>query len=68
MRKLSTGQRKALSEFFNTIAAAWFSGGIVAPFFARVTPAEKMIFFVSGFAFSYIFLNFSLLFVKEIKP
>lgn len=33
MRKLKESQIKGLSEFLNTVAAAWFSAGVVTPFF-----------------------------------
>lgn len=67
MDKMSIGQLKALSEFFNTIAAAWFTGGIIAPFFAKVSLLEKILFFVIVAGFSYAFLNISLFFVKEVE-
>lgn len=67
MKEFSIGQLKALSQFFDTIAAAWFSGGIIAPFFARVSLVEKLSFFVTGFIFSYMFLNISLFFVREVE-
>jgi len=35
VRKLKPSQLKVLSEFFNTVAAAWFSAGIISPFFVK---------------------------------
>ena len=67
MPKFSKGQLKALSEFFNTIATAWFSGGVIAPFFAKVGLLEKLIFFVFGAGFAYVFLSISLFFAQEIN-
>lgn len=67
MRRFSTGQLKALSEYFNTVATTWFSAGVIAPFFAKVSFLERTIFFLAGFAMSYIFLNLSLFFVKEVN-
>ena len=67
MEKLSHGQLKVVSEFFNTIAAAWFTGGIVAPFFTKSSLSEKLLFFAAGFTFSYVFLSFAILLVKGVK-
>lgn len=35
MKNLTPSQLKSLSEFFNTIAAAWFSAGIISPLFIK---------------------------------
>ncbi len=35
VKKLSSSQLKGLSEFANKIAAAWFTAGIISPFFTR---------------------------------
>jgi hypothetical protein len=35
MKKLRPSQLKALSEFLNTIAAAWFSAGVISPLFIK---------------------------------
>jgi len=35
MKKLRQSQLKALSEFLNTIAAAWFSAGVISPLFIK---------------------------------
>jgi len=67
MKKFSIGQLRALSDFFNTLAAAWFTTGVIAPFFAKPTFVEKMTFFMAGLIMSYIFLNFSLFVASELK-
>ena len=67
MKTLSVGQLKALSEFFNTIAAGWFSGGIIAPLFSQVSSLEKLAFFVVGATLSYWFLKLSLAVVEDVK-
>ena len=36
MKDLNPRQLKALSEFFNTIAAAWFSAGVISPIFSGI--------------------------------
>jgi len=67
VRRYSSGQLKALSEYFNTIAAAWFTAGIITPFFSNAPFLERIIFSISGFAMSYIFLSFSLFFARKVK-
>ena len=66
-RKLSKGEVRILAEFFYTIAAGWFSGGIIAPFFSKVTLEEKLLYFLIGFILAYLFLVISLSFAKEVK-
>lgn len=68
MREFSIGQLKTLSEYFNMIAAAWFTAGIISPFFSKAVPLEKALFSIAGLGVSYVFLNFSLFFAKEVNP
>jgi len=35
MKNLKPSQLKALSDFLNTIAAAWFSAGVISPLFIK---------------------------------
>lgn len=35
MKNLSLGQLRSLSDFFNTMAVAWFTAGIISPFFFK---------------------------------
>lgn len=67
MRILTRGEYNVLSDFFNNISVAWFTGGIVAPFFSKTFAVEKMLFLISGFGLSYLFLNLSLLFAREAR-
>jgi len=66
MREWSVGQLRALSDFFNMVAVAWFTGGVITPFFARVLPAERWVFLMIGFVCAYICLNISLSFAEEV--
>lgn len=66
MGNLSPGQLRALSDFFNTIAAAWFTGGVITPLFAKVSQIERFVLFVLGLGLSYIFLHLSLSTAKEV--
>lgn len=56
IRKSTTTQLTILANYFMTIAAAWFTAGVIAPFFATVAPFQRILFIVSGSAMSYIFL------------
>lgn len=67
MNGLSKGQFRALSDFFNTVAAAWFTGGIITPFFSGIPSVEKIQFSIAGVVNAYVFLNFSLYFAGRIK-
>lgn len=66
MRKLSIGQKKALAEFFANAAVAWFSAGMVIPFFANKTLAEFVTFGLWGVVFSAFFLTIALIFTKGV--
>ncbi len=68
MHKLSIGQLRVLSHFLNTIAAAWFTGGIVSPFFIKPTfLIEKVILSSVGIFFAFIFLSSALMIVREVE-
>lgn len=67
MSGLNKAQLRAISDFFNTVAAGWFTGGIITPFFAGVPSVEKIQFSIAGVVNAYVFLNFSLYFAGRIK-
>lgn len=61
MNKYSYVQRKSLSEFFNTIAAAWFTAGIISPFFTKPkTLPELLLFVILGIFMTWLSLKLSL--------
>jgi len=47
-------------------AVAWFTGGVITPFFARVLPEERWLFLMIGFVCAYICLDISLSFAEEV--
>jgi hypothetical protein len=68
VKKLSIGQKKALSEFLNTTAAAWFAAGVIAPLFAAPKTSEELTLSIILGAISAIaFLFGSLIMVKEVN-
>jgi len=67
MKYYSTGQLRTLAEFFGTVAAGWFSGGIIAPFFSRVSFPQNLAFFAVGLILSYATLFLALQFTKEVE-
>jgi len=68
MRNLKDGQIKGLSDFLNTVAAAWFSAGVVSPLFA-ITESITKILFLSGIEISMAlsFLSLSLLLLRRVQ-
>lgn len=66
MTRYSPTQYHTIADYFSTLAAGWFSGGVIAPFFARVLPLERLFFFLIGFILSYFFLRLSLTFAREV--
>lgn len=67
MKKLSVGQKKSLAEFFTNTAVAWFSAGIIAPFFASRKLGDFATFVIWGLLFTTTFLRISLFFTKGAK-
>lgn len=68
MRKFSIGQLRVLSNFFNTIAAAWFTGGIITPFFLKpASLLEKITLSSVGLFFAFVFLTSSLFLARRIE-
>lgn len=68
MINLAPAQYKALSEFLNTIAAAWFTAGVISPFFIKPVNLISAIF-LGGIALilTMFCLGWSLLLVRKIK-
>ncbi|MEK7061303.1 MAG: hypothetical protein AAB954_01430 [Patescibacteria group bacterium] len=67
MKSLKEAQVKGLSEFLNTVAAAWFSAGAILPLFITEN-FNKVLFFASTeIIMSLFFLTGSLLLLGKIK-
>ena len=66
MTRYSPTQYHTIADYFNMLAVGWFSGGVIAPFFTRVLPVERLLFFLTGFVLSYFFLRLSLNFSREV--
>lgn len=66
--RLKDSQIKGLSEFLNTVAAAWFSAGAIYPLFASTENPQIFILY-SGIEIimAVFFLSVSLLLLKEVK-
>ncbi len=68
MKRLRPAQLKALSDFASKVAAAWFSAGVISPFFAkRRSLGEVLVFPLVGLMMSGVTLIWSLFLVKAIK-
>ena len=68
MGNLKDGQIKGLSDFLNTVAAAWFSAGVISPLFANTESVMKILF-LSGIEISMAlsFLSLSLLLLRGVR-
>lgn len=68
MKNLNSAQLKSLSEFTNTIATAWLSAGVIAPFFTKPKSLSGyLLFFIISVVVTSILLKFSLWLLKDIK-
>lgn len=64
--RLNPDQRKQIAEIFGNISVAWFSGGIIAPFFFRnQTIQEFAINFIIGLFIGLFFVSMSLQYLKK---
>lgn len=62
---MAAAQFKSLSEFFNKIAAAWFTAGIISPFFIKPSNiTEFSLFAVIALGMSIFSLSLSIYLVK----
>ena len=61
MKNLSVGQKRALSDFFNTTAAAWFTAGLITPLFSSPqTLKETLLPPLAGILLTYYSLQLSM--------
>ena len=67
MERLSTGQKKALAEFFTNAAVAWLSAGIVVPFLTGRRLEDFIVFGILGVLFTVFFIIISMIFVKGVN-
>lgn len=68
VKDLKESQIKGLSEFLNTVAAAWFSAGAISPLFLNVEGLGKVIFFSTAeILMSLLFLTVSLLLLRKVS-
>lgn len=68
MRKLTPVQLKSLAEFGNTIAAAWFTAGVVSPFFTKPKAfMELLAFGVVSLLMTWAVLRWSLSLLEGVK-
>ncbi|OGG24527.1 hypothetical protein A3A79_05075 [Candidatus Gottesmanbacteria bacterium RIFCSPLOWO2_01_FULL_43_11b] len=66
--RLNQAQLKALSDFANTVAAAWFSGGVISLFFAQTTSLLEMLRFpLIGVLMTWFTLRWSLSLLEGVK-
>ena len=68
MKTFSPIQRKALSDFANTIAAAWFTAGVISPFFTNSEmPLAVLKFPLLGLLMTWATLRWSLSLLEGVK-
>lgn len=58
--KYSKGQLKTLADFFCGLSIAWFTAGMITPYFSRLNFSDRVSVAVSGLIFGYIFIKISI--------
>jgi hypothetical protein len=67
MKRYKASQLKALSDFANMLAAAWFTAGIISPFFTKpISLLESTAFAALGILMTTITLRWSLSLLKGV--
>jgi hypothetical protein len=60
MGGLVAGERKVYSEFFTNLAVAWFTGGVISPFFTTSRNIFQLVVLVTwGILGAWAFLKFA---------
>lgn len=68
MRKFSVGQRKVASEILGNIAVAWFTAGVISPFFTKPQELFDFLFaFVVSLVMVGLFSKIALDLVRDIN-
>lgn len=67
MRRLSVGQKRALSQFFTNSAVAWLSAGVITPFFVGRELPNVLGSLTWGMLFTLWFIGVSLFIMKGIR-
>lgn len=68
MKNLTPSQLKTLSEFLNTVAAAWFTAGVISPIFVKPEDLSTTINLAfTSLVLTSSFLGLSLLLVRKLK-
>lgn len=66
MKNLKNTQIKGLSDFLNTVSAAWFSAGLISPLFLSEAFEKVLLLSLAEITMSFFFLGLSLLLLKKI--
>lgn len=68
MKNLTPNQLKSLSEFLNTLAATWFSAGVISPFFIKSEDIIKTVALgLTAIGLSLGLLSLSLSTIRKVK-
>lgn len=66
--KITSSQLNRLSEIFGNISVAWFTAGVIAPFFTKFdSNSDVFANVLLSLAMSGLFVYLSLKFIKKIK-
>ncbi len=67
MVKLTNSQLKELAQYLNGVAVAWYTAGVISPFFAKFEGYETLKFATIGLVVSLFSLSFSIYLVRGLK-
>ncbi len=66
MEGFTAGQRRLLAEFFSNLSVAWFSAGVISPFFTKPgTLVQGLILPIGGMFFGVLFLDRALALIER---
>lgn len=68
MKNSPKAEKKVLSEFFTTVAAAWFTAGVITTVFVRPINLDEAVYNVSaGILLAYLSLSVAFHFEEQRK-
>lgn len=67
MNKYSYNELKTLNNFFTNLSVAWFTGGVIGPYFSNIDNFQKFTYTLIGLIGGYFSIKIALEISKTLK-
>jgi len=58
---------KTLNNFFTNLSVAWFTGGVIGPYFSKIDIYQKLTYTLIGLIGGYLFIKIALEISRTLK-